>query len=63
MNRPPIRVTAQSGMLSKKPQSSIVVIISAGRVVCCGLPKPAAVIIEEMVPCTILKSASINSIP
>ena len=38
MNSPPMSVTAHSGILSKKPQSSIVVIISAGRTVCCGEP-------------------------
>lgn len=56
-------VTAHNGMDSKKPQSSMVVIISAGRTVCCGEPKPAEPIIVEIVPCTILNKASISSIP
>ena len=50
-------------VLKKKPQSSMVVIISAGRTVCCGEPKPAELIIVEIVPCTILNRASISSIP
>ena len=33
INSPPISVTAHNGMLSKNPHSSIVVIISEGRVV------------------------------
>ena len=37
-------------VLKKKPQSSMVVIISAGRTVCCGEPKPAELIIVEIVP-------------
>lgn len=63
MNKPPMSVTAQSGIDSKKPQLSIVSIISCGRVVCCAEVKPAAVIIVPIVPCTILNRASISSIP
>ena len=63
INNPPISVTAHKGILSKNPQSSMVVTISAGKVVCSGVPNPAAFIIVEIVPCTILNSASISSIP
>jgi len=63
MNKPPMSVTAHNGILSKKPQLSIVSIIDCGKVVCCAEVKPAAVIIVPIVPCTILKRASISSIP
>ena len=63
INNPPISVTAHKGILSKNPQSSMVVTISAGKVVCSGVPNPAAFIMVEIVPCTILNSASISSIP
>ena len=63
INRPPISVTAHKGILSKKPQLSMVSTISCGKVVCCAEENPAAVIIVEIVPFTILNRASINSIP
>lgn len=63
INRLPISVTAQSGMLSKKPQLSIAVTISSGRVVSLVAPKPALFIMVDMIPCTILNIASISSIP
>ena len=63
INNPPISVTAHKGILSKNPQSSMVVTISAGKVVCSGVPNPAAFIMVEIVPCTILNKASISSIP
>ena len=63
MNKPPISVTAHRGIDSKNPQLSIVSIISAGKVVCVAEPKPAAVIMVEIVPCMILNSASISSMP
>ena len=63
INSPPISVTAHNGILSKKPHSSIFVIISAGKVVWLGVPNPADVIIVEIVPCTILNRASISSRP
>lgn len=63
MNSPPMSVTAHSGIDSKKPQSSMVVIISAGSVVCCGEEKPAELIMVEIVPCTMLNRESISSIP
>ena len=63
MNSPPISVTAQRGMLSKKPQSSMAVTISAGRTVDCGAPKPAAFIMDDTTPWMILNRASISSMP
>ena len=62
-NRPPIKVTAHNGIDSKNPQSSIAVIMSAGRTVGDGVPKPAADMILEMIPCTMDSSAIINSKP
>ena len=50
MNSPPISVTAHRGMLSKKPQPSMAVTISAGRIVDDGAPKPAAFMIEDTTP-------------
>lgn len=38
-------VTAHSGMLSKNPHSSTLVINSGGKTVCCGVEKPAETII------------------
>ena len=63
MNRPPMSVTAHRGMLSKKPQLSMVSTISCGKVVFCAVVNPAAVIIVPIIPCTILNRASISSIP
>ena len=63
IKRPPISVTAHNGILSKNPQSSIVVIISEGNVVWFGFPKPAVFIMVEIVPWTILNKASISSSP
>ena len=63
INRPPINVTAHSGMLSKKPQSSIAVTISVGSTVCCAVPRPAAFMIVEITPCTMRNSAIISSKP
>ena len=63
MNSPPISVTAQRGMLSKKPQSSTAVTISCGSTVFCAEPKPAAFMIAEITPCTILNRAIISSKP
>ena len=36
MNSPPMSVTAHSGMLSKNPHSSMLVIKSGGKTVCGG---------------------------
>lgn len=47
MNSPPISVTAHSGMLSKNPHSSMLVINSGGYNVCCGVEKPAEPIIRR----------------
>ena len=63
MNSPPISVTAHSGILSKNPQSSTAFIISSGNTVSSVLPNPAVFIIVLVIPCTILKSAIINSNP
>ena len=46
MNRPPISVTAHRGMLSKKPQSSMALMMVFGNTVSCGAPKPAAPMIN-----------------
>ena len=62
MNSPPMSVTAHSGMLSKNPHSSMLVINSGGYNVCCGVEKPAEPIIVGIVPWTILNRASISSI-
>ena len=62
INSPPISVTAHSGMLSKNPHSSMLVINSGGYNVCCGVEKPAEPIIVGIVPWTILNRASISSI-
>ena len=50
-------------MLSKKPQLSIVVISSCGNTVLLLSPKPAEVIIVDIIPCTISNIASIKSNP
>ena len=63
MNRPPISVTAHKGIDSKNPQLSMAVTISAGKTVCAAEPKPAAVIMVLISPCTILNKAIINSKP
>ena len=63
MNRLPIRVTAHSGMLSKKPQSSIACTIESGRVVFVAEPTPDDRMIVDMIPCAISNKASIRSIP
>ena len=62
MNSHPMSVTAHSGMLSKNPHSSMLVINSGGYNVCCGVEKPAEPIIVEIVPWMILNRASISSI-
>ena len=62
MNSHPMSVTAHSGMLSKNPHSSTLVINSGGKTVFCGVEKPAEPIIVEIVPWTILNRASISSI-
>lgn len=63
MNSPPMSVTAHSGILSKKPQSSTAVTISLGKTVCCAAPKPAACMMVEITPWAMLNRASISSIP
>ena len=63
MNRLPMSVTAQRGMLSKKPQSSIAVTIDCGRVVFVAEPTPEDLMIVVMTPWAISKSASIRSSP
>ena len=63
INSPPMSVTAQRGILSKKPQLSTAVTISWKRTVCYAVPKPAAFIIVETRPWTILKRAIISSSP
>ena len=63
MNSPPISVTAHRGMLSKKPQSSTAFTISGGSTVCDAAPKPAADMMLEITPCTMLNRATISSMP
>ena len=63
INSPPINVTAQRGMLSKKPQSSTAFTISGGSTVCDAAPKPAADMMLEITPCTMLSRATISSMP
>ena len=60
---PPMSVTAHKGILSKKPQLSTASMISCGRTVCCAVPKPAAFIMVETRPWTMLKRAIISSSP
>ena len=62
-NRPPISVTAQSGILSKNPQSSIAVTISVGSMVVVAVPNPAEFMMVLMTPCMTLRKAIINSRP
>ena len=61
--RLPISVTAHSGILSKKPQFSIAVTISSGRVVVLAEPIPDDVLISDIMPCAMSNRASIKSIP
>ena len=63
IKRPPMSVTAQRGMLSKKPQFSTASIISCGKTVCWAEPKPEAFIIVLTSPCAMLNRAIINSSP
>ena len=58
-----INVTAQSGMLSKKPHALIASIISCGKVACVAVPKPADDIMVDTTPCIILNIAVISSKP
>ena len=62
MKIPPKSVTAQTGMLSKKPQSSTASMISWGIVVDVAVPTPTVVIIWEVILCTISNNFVINSI-
>ena len=50
MNRDPSRVMAHRGMLSQKPTSSMMVTISAGRVVSVSADSPEAVMMVEIIP-------------
>ena len=50
MKRLPMSVTAQSGMLSKKPQSSIASTIAFGKVVFVADPTPDALMIVLIAP-------------
>lgn len=63
IKRPPISATAQRGMLSQKPQLSMAVTISAGSIVSCAAPIPAADMMEEITPCTMVNRAIISSNP
>ncbi len=63
MNRLPISVTAQRGMLSKNPQSSIAVTIALGNFVLLTVPMPEARIIVDITPCAISNRAIIRSRP
>lgn len=63
MKSPPISVTAHNGILSKNPQSSTAVTISCGNTVCAAEPKPAAFIMVDIKPCTMLNRAIISSKP
>ena len=50
-------------MDSKKPMSSMIDTSSAGMVIVSGVPKPAAFMMVEMTPWTMLRIASISSMP
>ena len=59
----PSRVTAHRGMLSKKPTSSIAVMIVSGSTVSVAVPTPTVVMIVLVIPCTMSKIANMNSMP
>ena len=63
MNSPPMRVIAQRGMLEKKLELSMAVTISYGSMVWADAPTPAARRMELMTPWTMLRSASMSSMP
>ena len=63
MNSEPSSVTAQSGMLSNSPTSSIVDAISVGSVDAYIAERPDAPMIVWIVPCAIENSAVISSMP
>ena len=63
MNRLPISVTAHSGMLSKKPQSSIAFTILSGSVALPIFATPDAFIMVLITPWAMVNSASISSSP
>ena len=63
MNRLPIRLTAHTGMLSRKSSSRTAASSSAGMEIGVVAPMPAAFITVVTTPCTILNKAIISSIP
>lgn len=63
INKPPISVTAHSGIDSQKPQFSIALIMLFGRAVAENFDIPEAAIIFEIIPCTISISFSNSSSP
>ena len=63
MNSEPSSVTAQSGMLSSRPTSSIADAISAGSVDASIAERPDAPMIVWIAPCAIENRAVISSMP
>ena len=63
INSEPSRVTAHSGMLSKKPTSSMMDTISSGRAVSDMAVRPEASMMVDTAPWAMLNSAIINSKP
>ena len=63
INRDPSSVTAHSGMLSKKPTSSMIVTISSGSAVADMVVRPDVPMMVEMAPWAMLNKAIIRSMP
>ena len=63
MKRLPIRLTAHTGMLSRKPRSRTAASSSAGREMGVAAPMPAAFMMVVIMPCTIWNRAIISSMP
>ena len=63
MMRPPMSVTAHSGILSRKLHPSMAVMISCGSTDMAFPPKPLEPMIVLMMPWTMLRNASISSKP
>ena len=63
INRDPRSVTAHSGILSRKPTSSMMVTISSGRAVSDMAVRPEASIMVDTAPWAMLNRAIISSKP
>ncbi|OQB54473.1 MAG: hypothetical protein BWX99_02035 [Deltaproteobacteria bacterium ADurb.Bin151] len=63
MNRPPMSVTAHNGMLSQKLQFSMACTMVSGKTDSVVVPKPALLMMVEIIPCAMSNSAIISSSP